>query len=719
MTNTKVADGLKLLSQDQIAIIEWNLTDEKVNKLSLSVIEKFQEILSEIKNNLSQYKAVVMISKKPNVFIAGADIAEIQKLKNAEEAQKICSIGHMLFNQIEDIPIPFIAAIHGACLGGGCEMALACDYRIAADDESTQIGLPETRLGLIPGFGGCWRLPRAIGLIEGLGMILGGRGIDGQKALRLGLIDQLVDPDLLERKALQFAKQKISEGSKKRIQICRPKTWSLKFLYSYFGRWIVFHQIRKTIIKKSEGEHYPALLKAIEVVRSTYGLPASQRQKVMKIESHGFAQVATTDVSRNLIRLFYIMEAKKKQTGLSKGISREDIPIIRHIGVLGAGTMGGGIAHLATDHGFKVRMKDITTEALSLGLQEAHRLWNKSLKRKFMTKSEYEQRQNLLTVTTNYDGFKMMNVVIEAVVEDMQVKKTVISELSQRCKSECIIATNTSSLSVSEMADAHHQPENVVGMHFFNPVHKMPLIEVIRGEESSDLAIATVFRLARYMGKMPIVVNDSPGFLVNRLLLPYLNEAVYLLEEGYPISWIDQAFLDFGMPMGPLRLIDEVGIDVAVKVAHILHQGFGERAKPAKLMQKLSKSSRLGIKNKKGFYLYDKKAKETGEDKSFYDEFKIIIDQNKVSEEAIENEIIARPLYAMINEAARALEENVVEKPEDVDFAMIMGIGFPPFRGGLLQYAQQVGIDHIVQRLDELEEKHGERFSPSDLADIF
>ena len=395
-----LAEGLSLLSRDAtnkdsskipegVGVIQWDLQNEKVNKLSTPVIQKLQKIITEIQDGVksSKYKAIVMISRKPRIFIAGADIAEIQNITDSDKAQSMCGIGQNLLNQIEDIPIPFIAAINGACLGGGCEVALACDYRIATDDSSTRIGLPETKLGVIPGFGGCWRLPRLIGLEASLDIILGGKSVNGKKALKLKLIDQLVSTSDLEEQAFKFASQLIASSSKKRVGTFKAKTWASSFLNSFIGTPIVFRQAKKMMMKQSGG-HYPALLKAIEVIRSTYKL--SDRQKAMKIESHGFGQVVITDVSKNLIRLFYMTEEIKKQTGVSdKNV--ETLPV-KQVGVLGAGTMGGGIAQLFADKGLKVRMKDITTKALSLGLKEAHRLWNTQLKKRRITKSELRKK---------------------------------------------------------------------------------------------------------------------------------------------------------------------------------------------------------------------------------------------------------------------------------------------------------------------------------------
>ena len=429
----------------------------------------------------------------------------------------------------------------------------------------------------------------------------------------------------------------------------------------------------------------------------------------MRIESQGFAQVATGPVSKNLIRLFYMTDNVKKQTGV---LDRNIKPLpVKQVGVLGAGTMGGGIAQLFADRGLKVRMKDLSNKALMLGLQEASRLWTNKLKRRRITKSEVQQRQNALSASLTYEGFGQMDVVVEAVVEDLSIKKAVFSQLSEKCHDQCLIATNTSSLSVTEMAQAYKKPENVVGMHFFNPVHRMPLVEIIRGEQSSDQAVTTVFQLAKKMGKTPLVVKDSPGFLVNRLLLPYLQEAVYLLDEGYPIGLIDEVYRHFGMPMGPLRLMDEVGIDVIVKVSQIFYQSFGQRAKPSALTARLYDSGLYGKKTKKGFYCYNDKGKEIGENTSLYKDFNL--PTKDTLSEGVEQDILDRGLYAMVNEANRLLAEEVVASPEDVDLGMIMGTGFPPFRGGLLRFADQTGISHIQTRLEQFQGSYGQRFEPS------
>jgi 3-hydroxyacyl-CoA dehydrogenase/enoyl-CoA hydratase/3-hydroxybutyryl-CoA epimerase len=688
---------------NDIAILELDLLGEKVNKLAAVVLKEMSDKLKEL--STSSYKCLIVISKKPKIFIAGADIDEIKNIKTVEAASTASAQGQAILNQFEDLKFPVIAAINGACMGGGTELALACDYRLATDDPSTKIGLPETKLGILPGFGGCFRLPRAIGIQAALDIILAGKAVDGKKAFKLGLVDECVPTAVLEEYAIKFAKEIVSKGGKKRKKYFSPKGVPGKLMESALVRPVIFSQARKMLLKTTKG-HYPAPEKALEVVKKTYGM--SNRKKALAIEAKAFGEVAATDVSKNLINLFYMMEAVKKQTGVSDSTIK---PLkVSKMAVLGAGTMGGGIAQLGADKGLDVRMKDINTQAIALGFQQAQKIWSKELQKRKITKYEYDQKLDRISGGTTFDGFKNVDVVVEAIVEDMEIKKKVLAETYKNCREDVILATNTSSLSVNEMAKGLPRPENFVGMHFFNPVHKMPLVEVVKGEKSSDLAIATIFDLCKRMGKTPVVMKDGPGFLVNRLLLPYLNEAVYLLEEGYSAEDIDNAFLKFGMPMGPLHLIDEVGIDVGVKVAKIFHKAFGERAAPSKIMLKVGESGRLGKKNKKGFYLYDDKGYKLALDPTIYKDLGLAQPNKKLDSKVA----LDRGIFAMINEAALSLlEDRIVEHPQDVDMCMIMGTGFPPFRGGLLRYADSIGSEKIVDTLEEFAVKFGPRFKPS------
>ena len=698
-----IQESLKIVDKGDVALLEWDLIGEKVNKLSTPVMTRLKEVIEELRS--SKYKAVVLMSRKPKIFIAGADIEEIKNLKTKEEFEPVLQEAHNIFNALEDLPMPTIAAIQGACLGGGCEMVLTCDYRIATDEKSTQIGLPETKLGIIPGFGGCVRLPRVVGLQAALDIILAGKSVIPKKAKKIGLVDEVVPPQNLEQRAMEMAQECVNGQRSKRQKKFSPKGFMNGFLESALGRSVVFKQAKKMVMKQTKG-FYPAPLKALEVIAKTYNY--SQRDKAIKTEMNGFCEVAITDVSKYLIDLFYMLEDVKKQTG----VSNQDVkPLpVKSMGVLGAGTMGGGIAYVGADKGVEVRMKDITNEALSIGFKAARSLWEKKLKRRRLNKNEFEQKMNHISGTLDFSGFGHLDVVVEAIVEDMGIKQKVIGETAKHCQEDCIIATNTSSLSVTEMSKGHPKPENFVGMHFFNPVDKMPLVEVIRGEVTSDVATATIFDLAKKMGKTPVVVKDGPGFLVNRLLVPWMSEAIFLLEDGMSIEKLDRIYSHkFGMPMGPCRLLDEVGLDVGVKVVKIFHESLGGRMEIPKLMNKINLQERLGKKNGKGFYLYDEKGKQLSIDKSIYGELGL-----SPNDKLDEKEVIERGIFRMINEAAMAmLEEKICETPQQCDLAMIMGTGFPPFRGGLLKYADTLGSEYIVQELELYKSRYGERFTPA------
>lgn len=690
--------------EGEIAVVELDMVGEKVNKLSSPMMARLREVIGELRN--SKYKVIIFKSNKPKIFIAGADIEEIKSMTTREQFEKAVQGGQDIFNELEDLSIPSIAAIHGACAGGGCEFIMACDYRIASDDKSTRIGLPETKLGIIPGFGGCVRMPRMVGLQNALGIILAGKLETAQKAGKLGLVDQVCHPDILMEQALIKAQEIIKEGSKKRRKIFVPKGMPNVILESTLGRRIVFSQAKKGLMKMTHG-HYPAPLLAIEVIKKTYG--TKNRASSLKIEREAFCKAAATEVSKNLIHVYYLTEMVKKQTGVAgASVKGKDV---KGLGILGAGTMGGGIAYVAADKGIEVRMKDLNFEAIGKGLKHARDLWGKELKKKKINKYEFQQKMDRVTGGSDYSGFKNLDVVIEAIVEDMEIKKKVINETAKQMRPDAVLATNTSSLSVTEMSQGHPQPEFFAGMHFFNPVHKMPLVEVIRGEKTSDQTIATIFELSKKMGKMPVVVKDGPGFLVNRLLLPYMGEAAFLLQEGMSIETVDSAYVkEFGMPMGPFALMDEVGLDVCVKVLKIFKKAFGSRIELAACMDKLASTGRLGKKNGKGFYQYDEKGYRTDVDQTVYASLGLSTPTNPLSEK----ECLERGVFAMINECALALiEDKIVQTPEEVDLAMIMGTGFPPFRGGLLKYADSIGTQYVADQLEVYASKGAARLKPS------
>ena len=704
--NMDMKKSITLRVENKIGWLELDLEGEKINKFSTPVMHRIKEVLEEIKSN-QEIKVLVVISKKEKIYIAGADINEIRNIREEDDFLKAVHAGQAIMNEFEDLKIPVIAAINGACVGGGCEFALACDYRIASDNKSTKIGLPEVQLGIIPGFGGCVRLPKVVGLRESLGIILAGKTVPAKKALKIGLVDAMIPDTIFDKEVKKFAEKILKEGAKKRKKRFKPGNMSQKIIESFVMRCYVFKKAKEGLLKQSKG-HYPAPLEALKVIKGTY--KSSNREKSLKREAKGFIKVAPGDVSKNLINLYFMMEDVKKSTGVpGKDIKSN---ITRHVSVLGAGTMGGGIAQLAADKGIFVRMKDISIDAIAVGLKAAHQIWDKKVKRRRMTKYEYHQKMNYLSGGTDYAGFKNTDVVIEAIVEDMDIKKKVILETANHLKEDAIVATNTSSLSVTEMATAHPNPKQFVGMHFFNPVHRMPLVEVIRGRDTSDEVVAQIFKLSKDMGKTPVVVKDGPGFLVNRLLLPWLAEALFILENGMDVVKVDRMYTHtFGMPMGPYRLMDEVGLDVCVKVLKIFKEAFSDRIETSNLVDKISETDRLGKKNSKGFYTYDSKGKELGFDNGVYKDLGL----NSIKNQLSEDECIQRGIFTMINEASRALyEDRIVETPQEIDLAMIMGTGFPPFRGGLLKYADSRGIRSIVSQLDVYESKYGKRFKPSD-----
>lgn len=689
-----------------VAQITFDLVDSTANKLSTPIMVRLRELLQEVDRN-SQYKAVVFVSKKPKIFIAGADIDEIRTMTTKEKFSEAVGQGQSIFNMIEDLKVPTFASIHGACAGGGCELILACDYRIASDDSATRIGLPETQLGILPGFGGCVRLPRVVGLQAALDVILAGKLLNAKKAQKAGLIDRMVHVNLLHEQTLRYIQEVFKDGGKKRRKTFKPQGFMGKLLDGPL-KFLVFKTARKQTLKATNG-HYPAPIKALEVIQKTY--MSSNRERSLEIEKEAFCEVAVTDISKNLIHVFDLTEMVKKQNGVpGVKVTPKDV---KALGILGAGTMGGGIAYVAADKGIRVRVKDLNQEALGKAFKHAQDLWQKLVKKRVIDKYQFTQKANLISGGTDYADFKNLDLVVEAIVEDMGIKQKVIGETAQNMKSDAIIATNTSSLSVTEMAKGHPRPEYFAGMHFFNPVHKMPLVEVIRGEKTSDETISTIYELCKKMGKMPVVVKDGPGFLVNRLLLPYMAEAAFLLQEGMSIEVVDRAYVkEFGMPMGPFALMDEVGLDVCIKVLKIFKKAFGDRVELAPCMEALEKSGRLGKKNKKGFYHYDEKDYRGEVDQSIYQALNLSQPTNPLSNQ----ECIERGVFAMINECARALkDDHIVATPHEVDLAMIMGTGFPPFRGGLTKYADKITTAYVAGQLEKYakERKAEKRLSPS------
>lgn len=688
------------LSIDENAIgwVTIDKPDSKLNVLSGAVLKRLAEVLTEIRDRAAagRIKSVVIKSGKPGSFIAGADVNEIVAITDPAEGERGAAAGQQVFQLLSQLPVPTVAAVDGICLGGGTELILACTYRIATDRKETKIGLPEIQLGILPGFGGTTRLPRLIGMVPALDLILTGKPVDARKAERIGLVDERVHPAILQKRATEVAK---SLQGKKQWERTRKGGLGQRLLETAPGRKIALNQARKRVQSETKG-HYPAPLAALDVLEKTLSVSLEES---LRLEARALGQLIVTPVSKNLVHIFHLTEAAKKA---APAVTPREV---ERVGVLGAGVMGGGVAQIMAYRGLHVRMKDIKTDAIGLGLRHAWEAFEGLIKRRRINAREAKQMMDRISPTLDYAGFKLLDLVVEAVIEKMDVKKAVLRETENATSADCILTTNTSSLSVTEMQGALARPERFCGMHFFNPVNRMPLVEVIRGDRSSDEAIATVFALARKLDKTPIIVRDGPGFLVNRILAPYLNEAGYLLAEGGRIEEIDRALTEFGMPMGPLRLLDEIGFDVARHAAGVMFEAFGERMRPSSPLGALSTSKRLGKKNSRGFYTYEN-GKQKEVDQAVYSELGAG-PRKPIGEQLI----VERSVYSMINEAARILEDGIVDGPGDVDLGMIFGTGFPPFRGGLLRYADTVGLPVIVNRLEQFARELGPRFEPAPL----
>jgi 3-hydroxyacyl-CoA dehydrogenase/enoyl-CoA hydratase/3-hydroxybutyryl-CoA epimerase len=692
---------------DGISELIFDMPGEKINKLSAEVMTELDKTLDNLKN-LSQIKVLFIKSRKPNIFIAGADINEIQGITTAEQADEKVKGGQDILNKLEQLPFPTIAVIDGACMGGGLELALACTYRIASDNPKTQMALPEVNLGIIPGFGGTQRLLRLIGLANGLTHVMTGKSVDGVRALKAHLVDACYPQAFLDDKSLDFAKAILSSGGKKAVLEARKNHGFMNWFMekTFIGRGMVFQTAAKNLASSGRG-FYPAPQMALEVVKNTYGGPL---EKGLLLERKGFGKVAPGEVSKNLVQIFFTSEELKKDPGAS--VKEVAVPVSK-AAVLGSGVMGGGIAWLFSKADIPVRMKDLNWKALAKGFESAFGSYAFLLKTRKMDNRQVNLKMHHISAGTDFYGFSSADFVIEAVVEDINVKKKVFEELETKVGKKTIIASNTSSLAIGEMSKALKDPSRFIGMHFFNPVNRMPLVEIIAGPKTSSETIARTVSLTKKLGKTPIVVKDCAGFLVNRILLPYLNEAGLLFQEGVKIEQLDKLLYEFGMPMGPMTLLDEIGIDTGYKVAKILENAYGSRMKVAEILRMAYEEKKwLGKKGGKGFYVHSEKGKylnpEAGEI------FAIYLDRYRIQLKPYgEQEVLDRCLLAMINEAAMCVEEKVVASPKYLDMALIMGTGFPPFRGGILRYADNVGLAGIVEKLNGFAAKHGERFKPA------
>jgi 3-hydroxyacyl-CoA dehydrogenase/enoyl-CoA hydratase/3-hydroxybutyryl-CoA epimerase len=692
--------AVRLERDGDVALLVVDVPGEPVNTLSSSAITDFEALLDAVASDTG-VRAVVLISGKPNGFIAGADISEFTQLTTQEAAEALAGRGQAVMDRVAAFPKPIVAAIHGACLGGGTELVLACAWRIATDDARTQIGLPEVQLGLLPGAGGCNRLPRLIGVRAALDIILAGRSERAAKARKIGLVDELCAAPILRRVAVQRARALAGAPPRR-----RALSWPDRLLGGTApGRAFLARQALGTLRKKSGG-HYPAPEAALEVVLHSL---AQGMTSGLALERRRFGELAVTAVSRNLVQLFFASTALKKDTGLPDGVVAAPHPV-RRLGVVGAGFMGAGIAGTAALHtDADVRLRDAEHARVGRGVAQARRILDDRLKRRHLTKQEHARRTAALSGGIDLRGFEAADLAIEAVFEDLAVKRQVLAELQGVMRPGSVVATNTSTIPIARIADGAARPADVLGMHFFSPVEKMPLLEVIPHAGTAPDAIATAVTYGRALGKTVIVVADRPGFWVNRILFPYLNEAGHLLEEGVPVELLDRTVTAWGFPVGPITLMDEVGLDVAVKAAAVMHEAFGERMRPGSLIAKLVADGRLGRKNGRGFYRYED-GRRAGVDPA------LAALVGASPERAVDaKEAETRLIFAMLNESAHALGDGVVRSARDGDLGAIFGIGFPPFRGGPLRVLDAIGAAAAVATLEQLAERHGPRFAPAPL----
>ena len=682
-----------------VTLVTIDVPNESVNKISQAVGWEFEDLLDRLIAD-EVTKAVVLVSGKPDSFIAGADITEFASLSTAEDVSRMSREGQLLMQRVADCSKPVVVAIHGACLGGGLELALAADYRIASDHPRTQLGLPEIQLGLIPGAGGSNRLPRLIGTRAALDMILTGRSVDGRKALRIGLVHELVPDSILIDTAIAAA-EKLARGWKP--PRARRSLGAFALDGTPLGRLMVYRKAEEQALEKSGG-HYPAPARAIDVVRTSMEDGVA---KGLEAEALAFGELAMTDVSHRLVEVFFATTALKKDDGVPSDMATGR-PVHR-LGVVGSGFMGAGIAGTAALRAaVQVRMKDADLPRVGRGLLSARRILEKQHQRRKLGNSDLQRQSALLSGTADWSGFGGTDLVIEAVFEDLAVKRNVVAELERVVPATTVIASNTSTIPIGDIAYQSAQPDRIVGMHFFSPVEKMPLLEVIPHEGSSASAVVTAVQFGRRMGKTVIVVADSPGFWVNRILLPYLNEACLLVEEGVQIELIDRLMTDWGFPVGPIALIDEVGLDVAEKAGRVMHQQFGDRLEPSKAVAALRADDRLGRKNGRGFYRY-RDGHKVGPDPVVSRLLGVTGARADVDEERVRDRLV----MAMLNEAALAMSEGVVRTPRDGDIGAIFGIGYPAFRGGPLRTLDSLSSAEVVARMERMVQAHGSRFEPA------
>ena len=684
---------------DQIARIGFGKTSPKpMTTLDLETMEELDTALREItERQQKEIDGLIFFSHKKNVFLAGMDVAVIRDLKDVQSGVEGARDGQRIYNQIEDLLILTIACVDGVCLGGGFELALACKIILVSDSPHTVLGAPEVRLGLLPAFGGSYRLPRRIHLSSALDLMLSGRPVKGDAAKKMGLVEQIYPGERLLEMAvsghMKGRKEKADlEGSVKSTQLPDPA-----------ARKTIFQKARESVLAKTKG-HYEAPLRILDLLESSLGKP---RSAYLEEEAQLLGKLAVSEQSRNLQNIYFLHANSQTYGG---PVGEKEKVIVRTAAVVGAGRMGGEIGWVMAENDMLPILKDVDAKRLETGLKWTETLFSEGVKKGKISEEEFRRKRESIRAQLDYDGFKRIDLVVEAVVEERATKKSVLGEIEKEVRDDCLIASTTSLLSANEIASFLVNAERFAGLHFIGPVSRVPLVEIVTHSRIAPETVSALYEWAVRVKKVPVVVKDGPGFLVNRILAPFINEALYLLDEGVSIDEVERACLHFGMPMGPCHLLDELGFDVGHQLVTILDEATGGRFKPAAMYERLSDLDYYGKKSKKGFFLYDDRGRKLEINK---DILKYLPARNiKMSEEEIQERVV----IPMINEAATVLQDQVVRTVEEIDLGVVFGIGFPRFRGGLFKYADSRGLDNILKVLDQYaQELDAKRFEACSL----
>ncbi len=691
--------ALRLEVQDRIGTIIFDQPGSRANTLGTAILAEFEGILTQLESR-QELQGLILRSGKPGMFIAGADLKELgSAVGNLEQAQALIRRGHGVINRFEALPFPTVAAIDGACMGGGLEVALGMDYRLASNHPKTEIGFPETKVGIIPGWGGTQRLPRVIGPALAAELICGGDSVNPQRAFALGLVTDVTPSERLLEEARGILKWARETSDWRQVRKRKQQPVGLSPEQQSF----TFAVARAQAVAKTKGQ-LPAPLAALDAIEKGCNVPLADG---LRAETEAFAPLAGSPISRNLIGVFFMTQRLQKDPGVADpSIQPREV---QRVGVLGAGIMGAGIAGAHLRRGIPALMLDNNQAALDKGVAAITKVMQTRIDIGRMAQADMIAALGRLNTTMQLSAMSDRDVVIEAVIENESAKTQVYRELEPQLGPDAILASNTSTISITRMSKALQRPESFAGMHFFNPVDRMQLVEVIRGDETADVTVATLVALAKKIGKTPIVVKDCPGFLVNRILFPYLNESLALLEEGAEPREIDKAAVAFGMPMGPITLNDVVGLDTSLYAGQVVNTAFANRAAPSRILEELVKAGRFGQKSGAGFYSYAKGSRGADDPA-----FTAMLDKVRKERRTIgQEEITDRLFLPMLTEASRILEEGIVREPGDVDMGLLLGIGFPAFRGGLLRWADTLGLPPVLERL-KLYQKLGPRFEPTE-----